>query len=150
MLGELDDKEIEDLLKRQVTGRIACTEDHIPYIVPVNYAYDGNQIISHSTGGKKIDIMRKNPRVCFQVDEINNIFNWKSVIALGRFEEITTMPEKEQAMSVINNRLILFAQKPTQQPSHGLAGNEEDIGTKLELILYKIILINKTGRYERS
>lgn len=150
MLGQLNDKQIEDLLKRQVTGRIACTEDNVPYIVPVNYVFDGNKIISHSTAGKKIDIMRKNPRVCFQVDDIQDIFNWQSVIALGWFQEITTMSEKELAMTAITNRLTLFTERPTQHPSHGLAENAEDIATKLELIFYKIELVNKTGRFERN
>ncbi|WP_448104480.1 pyridoxamine 5'-phosphate oxidase family protein [Pedobacter panaciterrae] len=150
MLGELNDKQIEDLLKRQVTGRIACTAANVPYIVPVNYIFDGNQIISHSTAGKKIDIMRNNPRVCFQVDEIQDIFNWQSVIALGWFQEIIAMSEKEQAMNAITNRLMLFTEKPTQYPSHGLAENQEDIGTKLKLIFYKIVLVSKTGRYERN
>ena len=87
MLGELNEQQIEDMLATQVTGRIACNFNGIPYIAPVNYVYDGKQIISHSTPGKKIDMMRKNPRICFQVDEIKSIFNWQSVIAWGRFEE---------------------------------------------------------------
>jgi nitroimidazol reductase NimA-like FMN-containing flavoprotein (pyridoxamine 5'-phosphate oxidase superfamily) len=150
MLGELNEKQIEALLKRQVTGRIGCTEAGVPYIVPVNYVYDGKQILSHSTPGKKIDMMRKNPRVCFQVDEIANIFNWQSVIAWGRFEEINDMHEKELAMMALTHRIIPFAEKPGNHPSHGLAENEEDMGTKLDLILYKIVLIGKTGRFERS
>jgi nitroimidazol reductase NimA-like FMN-containing flavoprotein (pyridoxamine 5'-phosphate oxidase superfamily) len=150
MLGELNEKQIEDLLKRQVTGRVACTQDDVPYIVPVNYVFDGKQIISHSTPGKKNDIMRKNPRVCFQVDEIKNIFNWQSVIAWGRFEEITDMPGKEQAMMAITHRIMPFAEKSTDHASHGLAEKEEDIGTRLDLILYRIVLVDKTGRFERN
>jgi nitroimidazol reductase NimA-like FMN-containing flavoprotein (pyridoxamine 5'-phosphate oxidase superfamily) len=150
MLGKLNETQIEALLKRQVTGRIACTDAGVPYIVPVNYVYDGKQVIGHSTMGKKMEIMRKNPRVCFQVDDIKTIFNWQSVIAWGRFEEITDITEKEQAMMAITHRLMPFAEKPAHHPSHGLAEKEEDIGTKLDLILYKIVLVNKTGRFERS
>ncbi|CAN5330175.1 hypothetical protein BH09BAC6_BH09BAC6_18700 [soil metagenome] len=150
MLGELSEKQVDELLKRQVTGRIACTEGGLPYIVPVNYVYDGQQIISHSAAGKKIDMMRKNPRVCFQVDEIKNIVNWQSVVVLVRFEEITERAEKEQAMTALTHRVMPFAEKPANHPSHGIAENEEDIGTKIELILYRIIMIGKTGRFERS
>jgi len=150
ILGELNEKQVDDLLKQQVTGRIACTDGEVPYIVPVNYVYNGKNILSHSTAGKKIDMMRKNPRVCFQVDEIKNIFNWQSVIAWGRFEEITDMDEKEQAMMALTHRLMPFAEKPANHPSHALAENEDDIGTKLNLIIYKIVLIGKTGRFERS
>jgi len=150
MLGELNAAQIESLLMRQVTGRIACVQDAIPYIIPVNYVYDGHQVISHSAPGKKIAMMRKNPMVCFQVDEIRNIFNWQSVIAWGRFEEITEMAEKEQSMQAIIHRVMPFAVKPANHPSHGIAQKEEDIGTKIDLILYKIILVKKTGRFENS
>ncbi|MDP9080248.1 MAG: pyridoxamine 5'-phosphate oxidase family protein [Bacteroidota bacterium] len=150
MLGKLNEEQIENLLKKQVTGRIACTDHGLPYIVPVNYVYDGKQIISHSAPGKKVEMMRKNPRVCFQVDEINTIFNWQSVVAWGLFEEITDMAEKEQAILALTHRIMPFAEKPINHTSHGLAENEEDVGTRLDLILYKIVLISKTGRFERT
>ena len=38
--------------------------------------------------GKKIEMMRKNPEVCFQVDAIADLLNWESVICWGKFEEI--------------------------------------------------------------
>lgn len=148
MLGELSAAQIEQLLRRQVTGRIACTDRETPYIVPVNYVYDGKRIIGHSTAGKKIEMMRKNPKVCFQVDEIKNIFNWQSVIAWGRFEEITDMEEKERAMQALTHRIMPLAENPADHASHGLSDNENDIGTKLELILYQVVLISKTGRFE--
>src|SRR5476651_866661 len=118
MLGALTEEQTENLLKRQVTGRIACTDNGIPYIVPINYVYDGKHIISHAAPGKKIQMMRKNPMVCFQADDIRYIFNWQSVIAWGRFEEITDMDEKEQAMQAIIHRIMPFAVKPTNHPSH--------------------------------
>ncbi|MBD1386569.1 pyridoxamine 5'-phosphate oxidase family protein [Mucilaginibacter rigui] len=148
MLGELNDKQVEHLLSKQIIGRVACTDHDLPYIVPVNYVYNGREIISHSIPGKKIDMMRKNPRVCFQVDEINSIFDWQSVVAWGRFEEITDMAEKEQAMMALTHRLMPFAEQPSDHASHGLATQEADIGTRLDLIVYKIVLVNKTGRFE--
>jgi nitroimidazol reductase NimA-like FMN-containing flavoprotein (pyridoxamine 5'-phosphate oxidase superfamily) len=150
MLGELSKEQIENLLKRQVTGRIACTDHELPYIVPVNYVYKDNEIISHSSPGKKIEMMRKNPRVCFQVDEINSIFNWQSVVAWGRFEELTDIAEKECAMMALTHRIMPFAEKPSHHSSHGLTEHERDIGTKLDLILYKIVLVTKTGRFEQT
>ena len=148
MLGELNEAQIEDLLKKQITGRIGSTDGILPYIVPINYVYNGKAIISHSAPGKKIDMMRKNPRVCFQVDDIKSIFNWKSVVAWGRFEEITDMAEKEQAMMLLNKSIMPLIEKPADHPSHGIAEDEEDVGTRLELILYKIVLVTKTGRFE--
>lgn len=56
----------------------------ITYVVPVNYVYDGKFIIAHSVAGMKIQMMRKNRDVCFEVDEMKSITNWKSVIAWGQ------------------------------------------------------------------
>ncbi|EHQ29518.1 pyridoxamine 5'-phosphate oxidase-related FMN-binding protein [Mucilaginibacter paludis DSM 18603] len=148
MLGELTEQQIERLLKQQITGRIACTDGHTPYIVPINYVYDGKNIRCHSVPGKKIDMMRNNPVVCFQVDDIANIFHWQSVVAWGRFEEITMMTEKEHTMQALTKRIMSFCDTETDHTSHALTDNEEDIGTKIELIFFKIVLIKKTGRFE--
>ncbi len=148
MLGELNENQIETLLTQQVTGRIACQADGTPYIVPINYFYDGTHIFSHSAIGKKIEIMRKNPKVCFQVDDIKSIFRWQSVIAWGRFEEITDMAEKERAMQGLIHRIMPFSNNPKDHPSHAITEKESDIATKIELIIYKITLIKKTGRFE--
>ncbi|NHA03369.1 pyridoxamine 5'-phosphate oxidase family protein [Mucilaginibacter sp. HC2] len=148
MLGELTTNEIEDLLRQQVTGRIACYADGRIYIVPINYAYNGVYLFGHSTRGKKIDMMRKNPEVCFEVDDIQSIFHWKSVIAWGRFEEITDMDEKQQAMQAIIHRIMPLAENAPDHPSHGITEKESDVGSKVELIVYKIALAEKTGRYE--
>jgi nitroimidazol reductase NimA-like FMN-containing flavoprotein (pyridoxamine 5'-phosphate oxidase superfamily) len=149
MLGEMTNEEIEGLLKEQVTGRIACGTDGNIYIVPINYVYNGADIYAHSAQGKKIDMMRKNPEVCFEVDDIQSIFRWKSVVAWGTFEEITDMDEKERVMQAIIHRIMPLSQNAPDHPSHGITEKDSDIGSKVELIIYKIKLGKKTGRYER-
>ena len=83
MLRELNDTQIEALLEDQVIGRIGCHSAETMYVVPVNYVYDGTNIYCHSAQGMKIDMMRKNPQVCFEVDKIKDVTNWESVIAWG-------------------------------------------------------------------
>ena len=150
MLGELSEKQIEDLLTRQVTGRLGCHANGITYIVPVNYVYRDPNIFAHSANGKKIAMMRKNPKVCFQVDAIQSIFRWQSVIAWGRFEEITDTGEKQQAMQGLIHRIMPLVEKPDSHPSHGIAEKESDIDTKIETVVFKIILSKKTGRFEHD
>jgi nitroimidazol reductase NimA-like FMN-containing flavoprotein (pyridoxamine 5'-phosphate oxidase superfamily) len=70
------------------------------------------------------------------------------VIAWGRFEEITDMDEKQQAMQAIIHRIMPLAQNAPDHPSHGITENESDVGSKVELIVYKITLAEKTGRFE--
>jgi len=150
MLAELSEIQIENLLKQQVTGRIACHAEGVTYIVPVNYAYDGTYIYGHSSIGKKIEMMRKNPEVCFEVDDIKSVFRWQSVVAWGRFEEITDIKENEQAMQRLIHRIMPLSDNPTDHPSHGITQSDSDIGTKVELIVYRIKVSKKTGRSEHS
>ncbi|HEY0176453.1 MAG TPA: pyridoxamine 5'-phosphate oxidase family protein [Pedobacter sp.] len=149
MLGELTENQIEDLLKQQVTGRIGCHADGITYVVPINYVYKDNYIYGHSAAGKKIEMLRNNPQVCFQVDEIESILKWKSVIAWGVYEQITDKEEMQKAMQEIIYHILPLISNNDGHPSHGITENESDIGTSIDLILYKICLNKKTGRFEQ-
>ncbi|SDS71097.1 hypothetical protein SAMN05216490_1658 [Mucilaginibacter mallensis] len=150
MLGALNEDQIETLLRELPVGRIGCHADGITYIVPVNYVYDGINLYAHSAKGMKIDMMRKNSEVCFQADSITNLQNWESVICWGKFEEITDMLEREYAMQKIINRVMPLMQGEIAQPSHGFTGDASDVGFDFELILYKIVLSKKTGRFEKD
>lgn len=150
MLGILNEKEIEELLKRQVTGRVGCHVNGDTYIVPVNYNYKNGIIYAHSGPGKKIDMMRKNPNVCFEVDDIQSIFRWHSVIAWGTFEEIKDPDEKQQAMQGLIHRLMPLVESPEGHPSHAITEKEEDIDALIENIVYKIKITRVSGRFERN
>jgi nitroimidazol reductase NimA-like FMN-containing flavoprotein (pyridoxamine 5'-phosphate oxidase superfamily) len=150
MLGELSKKQIEDLLKQQVIGRIGCHAKGETYIVPVNYVYDGNYIYGHSSGGKKIEIMRQNPEVCFEVDEIQSIFRWQSVIVWGTFKEVNDLAERQRIMQALIHRIMPLSVNPDNHPSHGIAESDSEIGTSVELIVYQIAVNKKTGRFENS
>ena len=89
MLGELTNIQIQNILTSQVIGRIGCTDGMQPYIVPVTFTYDGKYIYGQSNEGKKMKILRKNPKVCFEVDVMTDMRNWQSVLLFGIFEELT-------------------------------------------------------------
>ena len=148
MLRELNDIQIEDLLKDQLIGRIGCHSADTMYIVPVNYVYDGTNIYCHSAKGMKIDMMRENPEVCFEVDDIKDLTNWQSVIAWGKFEEITDMNKKQQVLKTLDNRIGSRIIDDSVTPEHGFVDQESEVGTTVELIIYKIIVSKKTGRFE--
>jgi nitroimidazol reductase NimA-like FMN-containing flavoprotein (pyridoxamine 5'-phosphate oxidase superfamily) len=133
---------------RQVLGRIGCHSSGFTYVVPIGYAYDGESIFCHCSEGLKTDMMRKNPKVCFEVDALHGLAEWESVIAWGDYEEIRDPKQREKAL------LLLFERKlPTTVsdvfklcdvwPFH--LGNLNDISG----IVFKIKLTNKTGRFER-
>jgi uncharacterized protein len=85
MLGTLSVEEIDVLLKNQLVGRLGCHTAGETYIVPISYAYDGDYIYCHTYEGKKVDMMRKNNKVCFEVDDLQTMAEWKSVIIQGQF-----------------------------------------------------------------
>lgn len=149
MLGKLNETQIEALLTSQVTGRLGCVADDRQYIVPVNYYYKNGTIYSHSAAGTKIDMMRKNPNVCFQVDEISSIFRWRSAILWGVFEEITETEKKHQVMQGITHRLMPLVTSPTGHPSHGITPTEADL-QNLQIIVYKITITEQSGKFEYS
>ncbi|MDX6502941.1 MAG: uncharacterized protein QOE29_66 [Gaiellaceae bacterium] len=85
---ELSPAEIAALLEEQLVGRIGCHADGLTYVVPVIYAYDSGSVYVLSTEGQKVDMMRANPQVCFEVDRYDGPGRWRSVVAQGRYEEL--------------------------------------------------------------
>ena len=88
------------------------------------YVYDGESMIGHSTYGLKLRMMRKNPAVCVEVDRMENLANWRSVIAWGRFEELTGA-DASAALITLRQRLRPLMVSETSQPSHGLRGGRD-------------------------
>ena len=80
---ELDRSEMEELLARNAVGRIAFTFRDRVDIVPIAYAYDGQWIYCRTAEGHKHEVLRHNPWVAFEVDEVDGPFAWRSVIAHG-------------------------------------------------------------------
>jgi nitroimidazol reductase NimA-like FMN-containing flavoprotein (pyridoxamine 5'-phosphate oxidase superfamily) len=104
MIKDLSQDKSRELLRRSRIARLGCIADDEPYVVPVNYVFDGESALVHSLPGRKITAMRANPRVCLQVDEVEDELRWKSVLAFGMYEEIRNREERSQAM----NRLLAY------------------------------------------
>ena len=97
---EISQDECKELLNRVSVGRLACSLENQPYVIPVCFAYEPECVYVFSTLGQKIKWMRENPKVCLQVDEIGNPFNWTSVVVNGTYVELREplyTAEKERA-----------------------------------------------------
>jgi len=65
---------IEEILSSSQICRIAMIDGADPYLVPVNYGYADRALYFHSAaGGKKIDILRRTGRVCFEIENFSAI-----------------------------------------------------------------------------
>jgi nitroimidazol reductase NimA-like FMN-containing flavoprotein (pyridoxamine 5'-phosphate oxidase superfamily) len=144
MLGTLTADQIEQRLHAEVIGRIGCYANGRTYVVPITYGYDGECIYGHSMPGLKIAMMRANPNVCFQVDHRTTLADWESVIAWGRYEELSGN-EARHGMAVLMGRFMGQAISETGRPRSDV----DDVLTT-DAVVYRIRLTEKTGRFERS
>ena len=107
-----DAAEIEDILSRAEICHLAMAEDNLPYVVAVNYGYADYCLYIHSAPtGKKIDIIRKNNRVCFAVDvdveviETDSVHKcstkYESVIGYGAATIVTDDAGKKAGLDVL-------------------------------------------------
>jgi len=149
MLGELSPEEIEEVLRSEITGRIGCHADGRTYVVPITYGYQRSYVYCHSPEGLKLRMMRKNPVVCFEVDRVEDVGNWRSVIATGRFEELSGR-DVIAAMDVLISRLGQVGDSARTHPSYLLRSAETAGVDGRPIVLYRILLTEKTGRFEKT
>jgi nitroimidazol reductase NimA-like FMN-containing flavoprotein (pyridoxamine 5'-phosphate oxidase superfamily) len=110
---EITDKnEITAIITKAKVCRLAMLDGTRPYIVPLSFGYHDNTLYFHgSLKGKKIDLIRENPNVCFEFDhlietsESEKACNWsmkfQSVIGFGKACLLDGKEEKQMALTVI-------------------------------------------------
>ncbi len=137
MIKQMGEREARELLQKEALGRLGCNIEDAPYVLPINYIFEDDNVYIHSLPGLKIDAMRENPRVCLQVDEIKDAYHWRSVIAWGDFEEITDEQEKEAAL------VKLFKRLPHLTPVESRMAK-----TPVQSIVFRIRIEKITGVFE--
>ena len=131
-----DREEVEELLSNALVGRLGTCFDNIPYITPVNFVYDKDKIYFHSAHeGRKIDNIKYNQQVCFEIDEIISIIpgrrmpcgsttEYKSVIIFGDIRVVIDIDEKTSAL----NKLIgKYAPEAPRLPQSTDAANRTNV-----------------------
>ncbi len=125
---EKDQTVIKDVISRSTVCRLGMVDEDKPYIVPLCFGYDGQNLYVHSaTKGRKIDVLKKNPNVCFEIDLIaeaipsENACDWgmkyQSVIGFGKAIFLETHEDKRQAFEVI---MAQYTDKEYQFPDNML------------------------------
>lgn len=111
---------IEDEILNEIIGcakvcRLGLSDEGVPYIVPLCFGYKEKTLYFHSAiEGNKIEIIKKNPSVCFEFDRnielvrSDNPCNWgmkyQSIIGHGMAIFIDTLQEKKEALQIIMNQ----------------------------------------------
>lgn len=108
-----DRQQIEAILSKAKFLRLALSDAETPYIVPMSFGYKENVIYLHSSRkGEKIEILKKNPRICFEAaSEIELItaddpckynVRYRSVIGHGQAKFLEDYNEKVEGLTVLS------------------------------------------------
>lgn len=100
------------VMKKATVCHLGLADGDIPYVVPVNFGFNGNSLYFHSAKeGKKLDILRRNNNVCFQMDAdlafvpaekgCNWSMKYRSVIGNGKAHFVDAPAEKIAALKII-------------------------------------------------
>ena len=111
-----DPKQIEAILDASKVLHLGLAVDNEPYVVPLNYGYtmeDGKLVIylHGAQRGKKLDMIRRNPRVFFEMDCDRVPFDgvmpcqygmvYSSIMGRGLAHIVEDVEEKKKAMAIM-------------------------------------------------
>jgi len=103
---------INEILSGSTICRLGISDKEVPYVLPFNYGYFENHIYIHcATEGKKINLLRSNPDVCFEIEYENGLVKstkacswstiYRSVVGYGRVEIVTDTEQKRKGLEII-------------------------------------------------
>jgi len=140
---EMSEEECIALVSAGRLARLACSKDDQPYVVPIWYAYAGKFLYAFSMPGRKIEWMRANPRVCVQIDEISDRQHWRSVIVIGRYQEL---PDSAQWHHECLHAWSLLKKYPYWWEPGGLKPSPQPVVGASPHLFYSIHIDEMTGR----
>lgn len=140
-----DRTEILTIMTEALVCRLGCSDEGTPYVVPMNFGLGENCIYLHcAKEGRKLDIIRRNAKVCFEMDLLREIrqsptacgwgARYESIIGFGRAALVENPSEKRIALDRIMDHY--GARPPFSYP--------DDILAKTEVI--RIDIENVTGK----
>jgi uncharacterized protein len=123
-----DRTEIDAIIRAAKVMHLALADNNIPFLVPVFFSYDGTALFFHSaSAGTKIDIMKRNNNVCFEISIDHGIIasdkacdfeaQHRTVIGFGKAVFVTDEAEKLKALKGI---VAQFSDKKFEYPQRNL------------------------------
>ncbi|MDX1471562.1 MAG: pyridoxamine 5'-phosphate oxidase family protein [Flavobacteriaceae bacterium] len=101
MIKTLTKKECIEILSENYIGHLGYIFQNRPFVIPITYYFNSkdNMIICYSGEGHKTIAMRRNDEVALQVNEIDTVNRWKSVLIHGKFQQLFGSDAKAQLHS---------------------------------------------------
>lgn len=138
-IEEMRPAEAREVLGSLNYAHLAVAEDNIPYVVPVHYAFDGEYVYIYTTEGKKAEIIRVNPEICLQAEDVADNEHWKSVMVFGTAEQLTEEDSRQKALD------LLLKINPKLTPAISVRWMDNWVRENIEVI-YRISPRSVTGR----
>lgn len=146
-IHEMSDAECCQVLQSEKVGRLACARNNQPYVIPIYFAFDGNYIYGFTTVGQKVEWMRTNELVCFEMDQIENDCDWVSIVVFGRYEELPDTPEYQAARNQAHR--VLQTHSMWWEPAY-MSQEHRDQPHSLTPVFYRIHIERMTGHRATS
>ncbi|MGC9343118.1 MAG: pyridoxamine 5'-phosphate oxidase family protein [Bacteroidales bacterium] len=140
-----DTAEMYEILQKGIICRLAFHDDPFPYILPFNYGFHDDCIYIHSAReGKKIELIKKNNRIGFEITTGTEIVKatkpcgwttkYKSVCGNGYAEILTSTPDKKKGLDIIMKQ-------------HGSKiGDEYNVTSLSDMLIIKVRIDQMTGK----
>jgi uncharacterized protein len=138
-IDEMGTTEIQALLEQLEYGHLGCSSQGRPYVMPMHYYFENPHLYIFTTEGMKTHYMDENPEVCLQVEEIEDMAHWQSVVVMGRAERLTDKPEFDRVMQLVK------VQNPKLAPAVNRTWTDS-WGRGNVLAIYRILPSEMTGR----
>jgi uncharacterized protein len=101
-IDEMSSKEIYELLRKIGYGHLGFIHEGKPYVMPMHYYLEGEEIYMFTTEGMKTHDIDASPEICLQVEEvIDDPLHWRSVIVAGQAKRLTEKVEIERVRKLI-------------------------------------------------
>lgn len=123
-----DRKEIDQIISLGKVMHLALSDNNLPFLIPVFYAYDGTSLYFHSAkAGTKIDILKRNNNVCFEISVDNGIVEsdmacdfeakHRTIIGFGKAQFVESEDDK---IAVLDRIVSQFTDKKFEYPKGNL------------------------------
>lgn len=144
-----DQKEIMEILAACKTCHLAMVEDNKPYVIPLSYGYefDGEALTLYfhsAKEGRKIDILKKNNEVCFEISmegepiyaketPCNSGYYFSCVHGFGKVEFMEMAEDKCDALTKIVKQQAGFSPEFKKEQAESVC-------------VYKVVTTDFTGK----
>lgn len=114
----LDPEHVWEILRKAKVCRVALCSEDWPYIVPMNFGILDEKLYFHcASAGTKLDLLKSNPNVCFEVEANVEIVpgtqacswsvRYQSVIGFGRASVVVDLEERRAGLNALLAQYIV-------------------------------------------